>query len=104
MLKGSILSKVRIVGCDDDSEVVTSSSHENNDIKNNKGGGGKRKHNENNEDDCVSTDEVYVTRFLESSGSSSFLIVRIQSILKRYVCDDACVLHVRTPSHFSLFV
>ena len=99
MLKGSILSKVRIIGCDDDSEIVTSSSHENLDIKNGKGGSGKRKHHDNNEDDCVNTDEVYVTRFLESSGSSSFLIVRIQSILKRYV-----MMRTARTYTFSLFV
>ena len=33
---------------------------------------------------------VYVSRFLESSGSSSFQVVRNQSIFKRYLSD---VLH-----------
>ena len=30
---------------------------------------------------------VYVSRFLESSGSSSFQVVRNQSIFKRYLSD-----------------
>ena len=82
-MKGSILTKVRITGYDhEESENVTDPEQENSDIQNDKGGNRKRNHNGDN---SVSADDVYVTRFLESSGSSSFLIVRIQSILKRYV-------------------
>ena len=83
MLKGSILTKVRITGYDDEeSENKTDPEQESSDVQNDKGGSKKRKHNGDG-DDSVSTDNSYVTRFLESSGSSSFLIVRIQSILKR---------------------
>ena len=88
MHKGSILTKVRITGYDDEElENVTDPEQENLDTHNDKGGNSKRKHDDINCDDSVSTDNVYVTRFLESSGSSSFLIVRVQSILKRYVLN-----------------
>ena len=83
LFKGSILEKVRIIGYDDDSETATDTIQEATDIRNDTGASKKRKNDGNICDDSVGTDTVYVTRFLESSGSSSFLIVRIQSILKR---------------------